>query len=334
MILMNTDTDITHFFPEAKRAIDEVKTIYDLDQVKALFLGKKGKMTELLKQLSHLPLEERKKRGSLLNQIKGQIFLAYEEAKRRLTEQTLNQKLQQSTLDVTLPGRQRKIGSLHPVLQAQDRAVDILSAMGFQLIRGPEIEDDYHNFEALNMPPSHSARSMHDTFYFPDGQLLRTHTSALWIRYMEEHQPPIRIIAPGKTYRCDSDATHSPMFHQIECLVVDQGVSFSNLKDLITIFLRRFFDRKDLETRFRPSYFPYTEPSAEVDAKFLDKDSWLEMGGCGMVHPNVFKFLQVNSEVYTGYAFGFGLDRLAMLYFGVDDVRLFFEQDIRFLEQF
>ncbi|MBN1684986.1 MAG: phenylalanine--tRNA ligase subunit alpha [Gammaproteobacteria bacterium] len=328
------NTNITNLLKEAQQSIDQSKDLNILDQVRVTFLGKKGKITELLKQLGTLPEAKRKSEGQVINQAKEQIQSWLEQRKSQLETQELNKKLREERIDVTLPGRRNVIGSCHPVTQVQDRLVDILSTMGFVLARGPEVEDDYHNFEALNFLPNHPARTMHDTFYFPDGRLLRTHTSTVQIRYMENHTPPIRIIVPGKTYRCDSDATHSPMFHQIECLVVDESVSFANLKHLVALFLRRFFDRDDLETRFRPSYFPFTEPSAEVDAKFMGTDRWLEMGGCGMVHPNVLRFGNIDPEKYTGYAFGFGLDRLAMLYFGVNDLRLFFENDIRFLEQF
>jgi phenylalanyl-tRNA synthetase alpha chain len=326
--------NIQNILKSAKRAITTSKNLSQLDQIRVQFLGKRGEVTTLLKSLGQMSPDSRKELGQAINDAKNQIQLFIEETKKKLTFLQLEKTLEQNRIDVTLPGRNRKIGSLHPVMQVRSRLINILSSMGFMPTEGPEIEDDYHNFKALNMPPSHPARSMHDTFYFRDGSLLRTHTSSVQIRYMETHKPPIRIIVPGKTYRCDSDATHSPMFHQIECLLVDKGVSFSNLKDLVTVFLRRFFDREDLETRFRPSYFPYTEPSAEMDAKFSDSDRWLEMGGCGMVHPNVFDFIGIDSEMYTGYAFGFGLDRLAMLYFGIDDMRLLFENDIRFLEQF
>jgi phenylalanyl-tRNA synthetase alpha chain len=304
-----------------------------LEQAKARYLGKSGALTRLLKGLGKLPAKQRPAEGQRINQAKETLEAALEERRFALTMRKLETQLAQEALDVTLPGRGLGVGGLHPVTRTLERIETLFKSMGFTIADGPEIETDYYNFTALNQPENHPARSMHDTFYLEDGKhLLRTHTSPIQIRYMEKHKPPLKIIAPGRVYRVDSDATHSPMFHQIEGLWVDEQVSFADLKGVVSEFLQRFFEREDLKVRFRPSFFPFTEPSAEVDMSF--GEGWLEVGGCGMVHPNVFKHVNIDSEKYQGFAFGLGPDRLAMLRYGVKDLRLFFENDLRFLKQF
>jgi phenylalanyl-tRNA synthetase alpha chain len=304
----------------------------ELENAKAQFIGKQGEISALLKQLATLPPEEKKSFGAIVNQAK-QAFEASLNARREaLANEKLAKQLAAEALDITLPGRGLAAGGLHPVTKVRERIEALFHSMGFAVADGPEIETDFYNFEALNLPPDHPARGMQDTFYVEGGEVLRTHTSPIQARYMESHEPPIKIIAPGRVYRVDSDATHSPMFHQMEGLWVDQDVSFADLKSVIVSFLRQFFERDDLEVRFRPSFFPFTEPSAEIDVKWAK--GWMEVGGCGMVHPNVLKNVGIDSEKYTGFAFGIGLDRFAMLYYGVNDLRLFFENDISFLEQF
>ena len=304
-----------------------------LEQVKARYLGKSGTLTRLLKGLGKLPSKQRPAEGQRINQAKETLEAALQERRNALKARMLETQLAQEALDVTLPGRGPGVGGLHPVTRTLERIETLFKSMGFTIADGPEIETDYYNFTALNQPENHPARSMHDTFYLEDGKhLLRTHTSPIQIRYMEKHKPPLKIIAPGRVYRVDSDATHSPMFHQIEGLWVDEQVSFADLKGVVSEFLQRFFEREDLKVRFRPSFFPFTEPSAEVDMSF--GEGWLEVGGCGMVHPNVFKHVNIDSEKYQGFAFGLGPDRLAMLRYGVKDLRLFFENDLRFLKQF
>ncbi|STQ89263.1 phenylalanine--tRNA ligase subunit alpha [Iodobacter fluviatilis] len=304
----------------------------ELENAKAQFIGKQGEISALLKQLATLPPEEKKSFGAIVNQAK-QAFEASLNARREaLANEKLAKQLAAEALDVTLPGRGLAAGGLHPVTKVRERIEALFHSMGFAVADGPEIETDFYNFEALNLPPDHPARGMQDTFYVEGGEVLRTHTSPIQARYMESHEPPIKIIAPGRVYRVDSDATHSPMFHQMEGLWVDQDVSFADLKSVIVSFLRQFFERDDLEVRFRPSFFPFTEPSAEIDVKW--SKGWMEVGGCGMVHPNVLKNVGIDSEKFTGFAFGIGLDRFAMLYYGVNDLRLFFENDISFLEQF
>ena len=304
-----------------------------LEQAKARYLGKSGALTGLLKGLGKLPAKQRPAEGQRINQAKETLEAALEERRNALKARKLKTQLAQEALDVTLPGRGLGVGGLHPVTRTLERIETLFKSMGFTIADGPEIETDYYNFTALNQPENHPARSMHDTFYLDDGKhLLRTHTSPIQIRYMEKHKPPLKIIAPGRVYRVDSDATHSPMFHQIEGLWVDEQVSFADLKGVVSEFLQRFFEREDLKVRFRPSFFPFTEPSAEVDMSF--GEGWLEVGGCGMVHPNVFKHVNIDSEKYQGFAFGLGPDRLAMLRYGVKDLRLFFENDLRFLKQF
>lgn len=305
----------------------------ELEQTKARFLGKSGALTEQLKGLGKLPAVERPAMGVRINAAKEALEQALQARRDGLQKAKLDVKLREESLDVTLPGRGTGFGGLHPVSRTLERVEQIFHSLGFEVADGPEIETDFYNFTALNQPENHPARSMHDTFYLRDGKhLLRTHTSPIQVRYMESHKPPIRIIAPGRVYRVDSDATHSPMFHQVEGLWIDDSISFANLKGVVTEFFRLFFERTDLQVRFRPSFFPFTEPSAEIDMSF--GDGWLEIGGCGMVHPSVLKNVNIDSEQFQGFAFGMGLDRLTMLRYGVNDLRLFFENDVRFLRQF
>ena len=316
------------------QALSEIESATDLnhlDQVRVNYLGKKGQLTQQLKQLGKLPAEERPQAGQIINLAKVAVQEAIESRKVALEDERLNEQIKQGRLDITLPGRGNKRAGLHPITLTLQRIESLFQQIGFDIVEGPEVEDDYHNFEALNIPAHHPARAMHDTFYFPDGRLLRTHTSSVQIRIMQKDEPPFRFIAPGRVYRCDSDMTHTPMFHQVEGLIVDETVTFAELKGLLIDFLEIFFE-KELKTRFRPSYFPFTEPSAEVD--IMGERGWLEILGCGMVHPNVLKNVGIDPEKYTGLAFGMGVERLAMLYYGVDDLRLFFDNDLRFLEQF
>ncbi len=303
-----------------------------LDTVKARFLGKQGQLTELMKGLGKLSAEERPAAGARINVAKQQVEALLNERRDALAAAQLAQQLAAEALDVTLPGRGITPGGLHPVTKTLNRIVELFSSMGFAVADGPEIENDFHNFTALNIPDSHPARAMHDTFYVENGDVLRTHTSPIQVRYMLNNQPPIKIIAPGRVYRVDSDATHSPMFHQMEGLWVDENISFADLKGVIAEFMRQFFERDDLEVRFRPSFFPFTEPSAEIDVSW--GKGWLEVGGCGMVHPNVLRNVNIDPERYTGFAFGIGLDRFAMLRYGVNDLRAFFDNDLAFLKQF
>ena len=311
----------------------------DHDRLEALrvgLLGKSGSVTGLLKQLGTLPPDQRKAFGEQVNRAKDTLATALAERKQVIDELALATRLATETIDVTLPGRGDGLGTLHPVSRTLERIADIFARLGYQMADGPEIEDDEHNFEALNFPPHHPARAMHDTFYFGDGRLLRTHTSGVQVRFMRGHQPPLRMIAAGKVYRSDSDQTHTPMFHQVEGLLVDETSSFADLKGTLTEFVRAFFER-DFEMRFRPSYFPFTEPSAEVDIAWQQADGstrWLEVLGCGMVHPNVLRNCGIDPERYTGFAFGLGVERFAMLRYGVNDLRAFFENDVRFLRQF
>ena len=329
---------------QAKQAIEGASDLQALDQVRVHYLGKKGVLTDQLKQLGKLSAEERPKAGQAINLSKRVVQQAIEVRKQALQSAVLNEQLEKETVDVTLPGRGQKTGGLHPVTRTLQRIEKLFASMGFEVAEGPEIEDDYHNFEALNIPAHHPARAMHDTFYIDAHHVLRTHTSPVQIRVMENRKPPLRIIAPGRVYRCDSDLTHTPMFHQVEGLLVDEKVSFADLKGLLDEFLKHFFERDNLAVRFRPSYFPFTEPSAEVDiecvmcegkgCRVCSHSGWLEILGCGMVHPNVFGHAGIDNEQYTGLAFGMGVERLAMLKYGVDDLRLFFENDLRFLRQF
>jgi phenylalanyl-tRNA synthetase alpha chain len=327
----------------AQIALAQAPDLAGLDQLRVHYLGKKGVLTERLKQLGQLPAESRPQAGQAINDAKQEIQAAIEARKAMLLAAQLDARLASEAIDVTLPGRGTRLGGPHPITRTLGRIEALFGQVGFTVAEGPEIEDDFHNFTALNIPEQHPARAMHDTFYFNAHTLLRTHTSPVQIRVMREVNPPLRIIAPGRVYRCDSDLTHTPMFHQVEGLFVDEGVSFADLKGMLDDFLRNFFER-DLQVRFRPSYFPFTEPSAEVDiqcvmcggagCRVCKHTGWLEVLGCGMVHPNVFAQVDIDSERYTGYAFGMGVERLAMLRYGVNDLRLFFENDLRFLRQF
>ncbi|MEE8321950.1 MAG: phenylalanine--tRNA ligase subunit alpha [Gammaproteobacteria bacterium] len=323
--------DLEQLLNQAREEIKAAADLVTLDQIRVNYLGKKGQLTLRLKQLGKLPAEERPAAGQAINQAKQQLQEAIETRKGELENARLEELIDSVRLDITLPGRGQRSGGLHPITQTLERIEDLFTQIGFDIVEGPEIEDDYHNFEALNIPDHHPARAMHDTFYFNDNQLLRTHTSSVQIRVMNEGSPPFRFIAPGRVYRCDSDMTHTPMFHQVEGLLVDEHVTFTELKGLLVDFIEHFFKR-ELEIRFRPSYFPFTEPSAEVD--IMGENGWLEILGCGMVHPNVLANVGIDTEKYTGLAFGMGVERLAMLYYGVDDLRLFFDNDLRFLGQF
>jgi len=304
-----------------------------LEQAKARYLGKAGALTELLKGLGKLSAEERPAAGARINVAKQKLEEALNAQRELIAARALEARLAEESVDVTLPGRGRRTGGLHPVSRTMERIEQLFRSIGFEVADGPEIETDFYNFTALNQPENHPARSMHDTFYLADGKhLLRTHTSPIQIRYMEQRQPPIRIIAPGRVYRVDSDATHSPMFHQVEGLWIDEQISFANLKGVLIDFFRRFFEDDNLKVRFRPSFFPFTEPSAEIDMSF--GGGWLEIGGCGMVHPNVLRNVGIDSGRYQGFAFGLGPDRLTMLRYGVNDLRLFYDNDLRFLKQF
>ena len=333
---------------EAETAFAAALDSTQLEQVKARFLGKSGSLTERLKKLGALPAEERRVAGAEINRAKSTIEAALETRRAALRMARLQEQLAAEALDVTLPGRGAGNGGLHPVSRTLERVEALFRSIGFVVADGPEIETDWHNFTALNTPENHPARSMHDTFYLEgrDDVLLRTHTSPVQIRAMMAHvqryadahtMADVRVIAPGRVYRVDSDATHSPMFHQVEGLWVGENVSFADLKGVVADFLRKFFESEDLQVRFRPSFFPFTEPSAEIDVAFMSgalEGSWLEIAGCGMVHPNVLRFGGIDPERYTGFAFGMGLDRLTMLRYGVNDLRLFFEGDLRFLSQF
>jgi phenylalanyl-tRNA synthetase alpha chain len=303
-----------------------------LENSKAKYLGKSGALTELLKSLGKLPAAERPAAGARINEAKVRLEGALVARREALAGARLERQLAADALDVSLPGRGRGTGTLHPITRTLDRIEALFRSLGFEVADGPEIEDDFHNFTALNTPENHPARSMHDTFYVEGGQVLRTHTSPIQVRYMETHAPPIKIIAPGRVYRVDSDATHSPMFHQVEGLWIAEDVTFADLKGVFTEFLQSFFERNDLKVRFRPSFFPFTEPSAEIDMSF--GDGWLEIAGSGQVHPNVLAAVGIDPERYQGFAFGMGPDRLAMLRYGVNDLRLFYENDLRFLNQF
>lgn len=335
--------DIIAIQEHASVAINKALDINALELIRIDFLGKKGKLTELLKGLAGLSAEDKPKMGQLVNQVKRDISVLIETKMMELKEKQLNEKLSAERLDVTLPGRNKDFGSLHPVTQVKHRINDYFSRLGFDIVDGPEIETEFYNFEALNIPGHHPARAMHDTFYFGDGRLLRTHTSPVQVRTMEQQKPPFRLIAPGRVYRCDSDVTHTPMFHQVEGLLIDKQATMAGLKGLLQDFFTQFFGR-ELALRFRPSYFPFTEPSAEVDIECTQCSGsgcrsckftgWLEVLGCGMVHPNVLKSVNISPDEYQGWAFGMGMDRLAMLYYGIDDLRMMFENDLTFLSQF
>lgn len=326
---------------DALQSFAAIDDAVELENVKARYLGKEGSLTGLLKGLGKLSAEERPAAGAKINQVKQQIEAALQARRESIQQGALQAKLDAESLDVTLPGRNASVGGLHPVTRTLDRIETLFHSIGYDVAEGPEIENDFYNFTALNIPEDHPARAMHDTFYIDEQHVLRTHTSPIQIRYMQAHMekykhldamPDIRIIAPGRVYRVDSDATHSPMFHQVEGLWVGEKVSFADLKGVITDFLQNYFETEDMQVRFRPSFFPFTEPSAEMDMSW--KGGWLEIGGCGMVHPNVLKHVGIDSERYIGFAFGMGVERLAMLRYGVNDLRLFFENDLQFLKQF
>jgi len=335
--------DTVSLVESALRAIEDSSDERSLEQLRVDYLGKKGSLTDLLKGLGKLSPEERPQAGERINIAKRQVQDALELRKKDLVEEALNRQLSSEAVDVTLPGRRQGGGGTHPVTRTIERIQSIFEAAGYTVAVGPEIEDDYHNFGALNIPEHHPARAMHDTFYIDPATVLRTHTSPVQVRVMEGDKPPFRMICPGRVYRCDSDITHTPMFHQVEGLLIDKDVSFADLRGTVEEFLQAFFE-KDLAVRFRPSYFPFTEPSAEVDmacvmcegkgCRVCSHTGWLEILGCGMVHPNVLTSSGIDPEEYTGFAFGMGVERLAMLRYGVNDLRLFFENDLRFLKQF
>ncbi|WP_043315896.1 phenylalanine--tRNA ligase subunit alpha [Microbulbifer sp. HZ11] len=328
---------------QALALVEKAGDLAALDQVRVDYLGKKGQITALLKGLGKLSAEERPAAGAKINEAKQQVQDAINARRTAMEKAAIEEKLAKETIDVTLPGRGEDHGSMHPITRTLRRIEEIFQRLGFSVEQGPEVEGDYYNFEALNIPAHHPARAMHDTFYIDPSTVLRTHTSSVQIRTMEKTNPPLRIICPGRVYRCDSDVTHSPMFHQVEGLVIDEGVSFAHLKGCIDQFLKAFFEA-DVPVRFRPSYFPFTEPSAEADiqctncggegCRVCSGTGWLEILGCGMVHPNVFASCDIDSEKYSGFAFGLGVERMAMLRYGVNDLRLFFDNDLRFLKQF
>ena len=329
---------------EATAAIESAGDSAALEKLRVEWLGKKGRVTDLLKSLGQLDADERPKVGAEINAVKQLLNEQISERKETLQQTAIAAQLAAEALDVTLPGRREDLGALHPITRTIDRMAAYFGALGFEVVEGPEIEDDYHNFEALNIPAHHPARAMHDTFYIDDTHVLRTHTSGVQVRTMETREPPLRVICPGRVYRCDSDLTHSPMFHQVEGLLIDENVSFGQLKGIIQEFLHAFFEQDGLAVRFRPSYFPFTEPSAEVDiqcvkcagkgCRICSGTGWLEVMGCGMVHPRVLEMSGVDTERYQGFAFGMGVERLAMLRYGIGDLRLNFENDLRFLAQF
>ncbi|MBD3822070.1 MAG: phenylalanine--tRNA ligase subunit alpha [Thiotrichales bacterium] len=321
---------------KAENSVSSITELSALDEIRVQYLGKKGELTAMMKMLGGLSADEKPKAGQMINDAKQAVQKLLSEKKTALETAVLAEKLASESIDVTLPGRNVELGGLHPVTRTLRRIENIFAKAGFDIETGPEIEDDWHNFEALNIPETHPARAMHDTFYFDAQTVLRTHTSGVQIRTMENKPVPMRIIAPGRVYRCDSDQTHTPMFHQVEGLLVEENASFAQLRTLIIEFLRQFFEDENLKVRFRPSYFPFTEPSAEVDiaTNLFGDGRWIEVLGCGMVHPKVLENVNVDSEKYSGFAFGLGVERLAMLRYGVTDLRQFFENDIRFLQQF
>ena len=328
MVIMSESQDLL------ARALDEVAGAPDLrslDEVRIRYLGKKGEVTRQLKRLGSLPVATRPAAGQAINQARQQLQEALGRRKTALQQEQLARRLARERIDVTLPGRGQHNGGLHPVTLTLQEIERLFVETGFTVVDGPELEDDYHNFAALNIPAHHPARAMHDTFYCNAELLLRTHTSNVQIRYMNEHRPPLRVIAPGRVYRCDSDMTHTPMFHQVEGILVDEGITFAHLKGVLEDFAEHIFGA-GVRTRFRPSYFPFTEPSAEVD--IMGNNGWLEILGCGMVHPTVLENVGIDSRQYSGFAFGMGVERIAMLRYGIDDIRLFFENDLRFLRQF
>jgi phenylalanyl-tRNA synthetase alpha chain len=335
--------NLDEILAQAMKSIAEAQDLNQLDQVRVHYLGKKGLFTAQMKELGSLDPEQRRIVGQVINQAKDQFQGLLQARKDALETIELERRLANERIDVTLPGRGQSVGGLHPVTTTLRRISKIFASVGFSVVEGPEIEDEYHNFGALNIPEHHPARAMHDTFYFDAHTVLRTHTSPVQIRVMESEKPPLKVIAPGRVYRCDSDITHTPMFHQVEGFLVDTEVSFADLKGVVYQFLRAFFEN-DIQVRFRPSYFPFTEPSAEVDiecvmcngegCRVCSQTGWLEVMGCGMIHPEVFKAVNIDSEAYSGFAFGMGVERLAMLRYGINDLRLFFENDLKFLQQF
>ncbi len=339
----NFQSDLSTILTQGLSDIAAATTSRALEAVRVSLLGKQGVVTAQLKRIGTLPAEERSAFGAAVNRIRGELTDALEARAIAVKEEEQRAAIAAQRVDVSLPGRRVASGGLHPITRTLRRIEKIFSRAGFDIAHGPEIEDDFHNFEALNIPKNHPARAMHDTFYVSPDTVLRTHTSPVQIRYLESHEPPVHVIAPGRVYRCDSDVTHTPMFHQVEGLAVDKDVSFADLKGILTFFLQEFFER-DLPVRFRPSFFPFTEPSAEVDmgcvfcegagCRICGHTGWLEVLGCGMGHPAVFEQVGIDNETYTGYAFGLGIERLAMLRYGVNDLRTFFENEVRFLEQF
>lgn len=336
--------DLAKGHKDAVEAIDAAKDIASLEKVRVDYLGKKGLITEQLKTLKNLAPEERREFGQVINNAKDDIQNRILERKQVIEQQILSQQLAQDKIDITLPGRGVDVGGLHPITMTMERICNLFLQLGFWVEEGPEVETEYYNFEALNIPSHHPARAMHDTFYFADGTLLRTHTSPVQIRAMEKHKPPLKLIAPGRVYRYESDVTHTPMFHQIEGLLIDKHITFADLKGTLAAFLAAFFEVDNVATRFRPSYFPFTEPSAEVDiacvmchgqgCRICKQSGWLEVLGCGMVHPRVLQYGNIDPERFSGFAFGLGVERMAMLRYGVDDTRSFFENDFRLLKQF
>jgi phenylalanyl-tRNA synthetase alpha chain len=336
--------DLNDIVKEAENLFETIEDPNELEHVKARYLGKSGELTELLKGLGKLPPDQRPEMGSRINLTKSKIETLLKTRRLYLQEKMLEEKLKEESLDVTLPGRGYTKGGLHPVTQTLMRIEALFHSIGYDVASGPEIETDFYNFTALNIPENHPARAMHDTFYVDNGNLLRTHTSPVQIHFMLENNPPFKLIAPGRVYRCDSDVTHTPMFHQVEGLWVDEQANFAALKGVLVNFMQQFFEQDNLRVRFRPSFFPFTEPSAEMDiscvkcngkgCRICKQTGWLEVLGCGMVHPNVLKHVNIDSERYIGFAFGLGVERLAMLRYGVSDLRSFFENDLRFLKQF
>jgi len=341
---MTMTPDLKTILDQAEQTIENTHRLSDLEQLRSSLLGKKSVLNDCLKSLAQLPVEDRREQGQAVNLAKQQIEVLLRTRSVSLKEADIAARLKSETIDGSLAGQGQSIGSLHPVTRTRERIEQFFTQVGFSVAEGPEIEDDYHNFEALNIPANHPARALHDTFYFPNGLLLRTHTSPVQIRAMKNAKMPLKIIAPGRVYRCDSDVTHTPMFHQLEGLLIDESANFSELKGLLSEFLRQFFEKNDLKTRFRAAYFPFTEPSAEVDiqcvlcsgkgCRVCSHTGWLEILGCGMVHPNVLEKAGLSADKYQGYAFGLGIDRLAMLRYRIPDLRLMFENDLRFLEQF
>jgi len=337
------ENSLQNIVEQAEKELLDAKSLSVVEEIRVSYLGKKGVFTRQMKTLGSLAPEERPKVGATINHAKQQFQGLLEQRKIQLENELLAKRLAEETIDVTLPGRGQAVGGVHPVTRTMRRIEQIFNRIGFDVAFGPEVEDDFHNFEALNIPAHHPARAMHDTFYFDEHTLLRTHTSPVQIRVMENQQPPIKVIAPGRVYRCDSDITHTPMFHQVEGFVVDKDINFSDLKGVISEFLKAFFE-KDVKVRFRPSYFPFTEPSAEVDiecvmcegdgCRVCGHTGWLEVLGCGMIHPEVFRHIKIDSDQFTGFAFGMGVERLTMLRYKINDLRMFFENDLKFLRQF